>query len=305
MPPALVILAAGLGSRYGGLKQMEPLGPRGQTILDYSIHDARQAGFSQVVFIIRRDFEEAFRARIGARHAANPGLEIRYAFQQPDDLPAGFSSPPDREKPWGTGHAVWCARGIVDRPFAVINADDFYGADSFRRLAQFLNITDPRAAEFAMIGFRLGHTLSEHGSVARGICQVDPTGWLARIEEQTSLQPDPAGGARITRPDGSSTVFPADTIVSMNCWAFTPALFPLLENQLITFLRENGADLKAEFYLPAAVGALIANQQARVRVLPTESRWFGVTYREDKARVQAALHSLHEAGQYSSIPPFP
>ncbi|MGA2052069.1 MAG: NTP transferase domain-containing protein [Opitutales bacterium] len=296
MPPILVILAAGLGSRYGGLKQMDPLGPGGQTILDYSIHDARRAGFTQVVFLIRRDFADDFRARVGDHHAAS-GLKIDYAFQQLDDLPAGFTPPPGREKPWGTAHAVWCTRHIVNGPFAVINADDFYGADSYRRLAGFLEKSDLRGTDFAMVGFRLGHTLSEHGSVARGICQVDSAGWLAGIEEQTALEPDPAG-ARAQQSDGSWRHFPADTIVSMNCWGFTPALFPMLETELTKFLRVKGADLKAECYLPAAVGSLLASYQARVCVLPTDSHWFGVTYREDKPRVQAALRVLHDTGQY-------
>jgi UTP-glucose-1-phosphate uridylyltransferase len=289
MSPALVILAAGMGSRYGGLKQMDPLGPNGETILDYSIRDARAAGFGQVVFIIRRDFEADFRTRIGERHAQ--GIEVRYAFQQLDDLPAGFAPPPGREKPWGTGHAVWCARQAVDRPFAVINADDFYGADSYRRLAQFLQTSNPHSTDFAMVGFRLGHTLSEHGTVARGLCQVDPKGWLSAVEEQTALEPTPTG-ARARQPDGASLEFRSDAIVSMNCWAFTPALFPLLGAQLTAFLREKGADAKAEFYLPAAVGALIASKEARVQVLPTEAHWFGVTYQADKPRVQAALRAL-------------
>jgi UTP-glucose-1-phosphate uridylyltransferase len=294
MAPALVILAAGLGSRYGGLKQMDPLGPDGQTILDYSIHDARAAGFAQVVFIIRRSFAEAFRTRIAERYPARDGLEILYAYQELDDLPAGFAPPPDREKPWGTAHAVWCARGVVNRPFVVINADDFYGAESYRILARLLAATDPTGTDFAMVGFRLAHTLSEHGTVARGICQVNDAGWLTRIEEQTALEPE-AHGACARQPDGTVAHFPADTIVSMNCWAFTPALFGLLEAQLANFLRARGQDLKAECYLPAAVGTLITARQARVRVLPTESHWFGVTYREDKPRVQAALRALREA----------
>jgi UTP-glucose-1-phosphate uridylyltransferase len=292
MSPALVILAAGLGSRYGGLKQMDPLGPDGQTILDYSIQDARAAGFAQVVFIIRRSFAEAFRARITERYPARDGLEILYAFQELDDLPAGFAPPLGREKPWGTAHAVWCARGVVNRPFVVINADDFYGAESYRVLARFLQAADPCGTDFAMVGFRLAHTLSEHGTVARGICQVNDAGWLTRIEEQTALEPE-ANGACVRQADGTVTHFPTDTIVSMNCWAFTPALFGLLEAQLTEFMRARGRDLKAECYLPAVVGALIASNQARVRVLPTESHWFGVTYREDKPRVQAALRALH------------
>jgi hypothetical protein len=292
-----VILAAGRGSRFGGLKQLAPLGPGGETLLDYSLHDARRAGFGPVVFIIRRAFAEEFRQRVGARLPR--GVEAHYVFQELDELPAGFTPPPGRGKPWGTAHAVWCARAALDRPFAVINADDFYGADSFQKLAQFLAAADPPSAHWAMAGFRLGRTLSEHGAVSRGICRVDAAGLLATIDEQTALEADPAtGGARAKRTDGGWTQFPAATIVSMNCWAFTPALFPLLETELEKFLRARGGEAQSECYLPAAVGALVDSGQAQVRVLPTAAQWFGLTHRDDQPRVQAALKALHDAGLY-------
>jgi NDP-sugar pyrophosphorylase family protein len=298
MLPSLVILAAGLGSRFGGLKQLEPFGPHGQTILDYSIYDARRAGFGQVVFIIRREFAEAFQARLRLNNVIG-GLDVRYVFQEIRDLPHGFTPPTGREKPWGTAHAVWCARQQVDRPFAVVNADDFYGLDAFRRLAAFLATANASAADFALVGYQLGQTLSEHGTVSRGVCRVNAEGFLTSIEEQLAIEPDPAtGGGRSRRPDGSMENFPADTLVSMNCWAFTPAVFPQLNMQLHAFLRTRAADMKSEIYLPAAIGKLLAANQVRVRVLPTTARWCGVTYPEDKAGVQALLLSLHQAGEY-------
>ncbi len=297
MPPSLVILAAGLGSRYGGLKQMEPLGPQGQTILDYSVFDARRAGFGPVVFILRRDFADEFKNRVGTR----VGGDVRYAFQEMSDLPGGFTPPPDRAKPWGTGHAVWCARQVADGPFAVINADDFYGADAFRQLADFLRASDSRGTDFAMAGYRLGQTLSEHGAVARGICATDAAGFLTTVTEQTGLERNATGGATAPATNGSTLNFPADTLVSMNCWAFTPALFPLLGARLENFLRTRAMDSKAEFYLPAAVGALIQNRQARVRLLPTTASWFGLTHPADRPVVQDALRALHGQGDYPEV----
>jgi len=301
MSPTLVILAAGLGSRYGGLKQMDPVGPGGQTILDYSIYDAHRAGFGKIVFIIRRDFAEAFRARLQQNPLVQSGLAVDYAMQEVKDLPAGFTPPPGRDKPWGTAHAVWCTRHAVDRPFAVVNADDFYGADAFRQLAQFLRATPVNAHEYALVGYRLGQTLSEHGTVARGVCQADASGQLISIEEQTGLTPDPSGGASSTKANGSVAYFPADTVVSMNCWALTPAVFPQLENQFTAFLRAHSGDVKSECYLPSVLGKLLALKQASVRLLTTEARWCGVTHREDRPGVQAALKALHDAGEYPKI----
>ncbi len=298
MSPTLVILAAGMGSRYGGLKQMDPLGPQGQTILDYSIYDAHRAGFGTIVFIIRRDFAEAFRARIQHNAVIHAGMDVHYVMQDVKELPGGFTAMAGREKPWGTAHAVWCTRHAVDRPFAVVNADDFYGADAFRQLAQFLRAAQMSSHEYALVGYRLGQTLSEHGTVARGVCKVDESGHLVSIEEQTALAPDPAGGARNSKADASTVHFPADTVVSMNCWALTPAVFPQLETHLATFLRTHSGDMKSECYLPSVLGKLLAVKQATVRVLTTEARWCGVTYQQDKPGVQAALKALHDAGEY-------
>jgi NDP-sugar pyrophosphorylase family protein len=297
--PSLLVLAAGLGSRYGGLKQIDPVGPSGETLLDYAVFDALRAGFGRVVFVIRRDFEEAFRAQVIAKYAGRVRIDVVY--QALETLPAGWTAPGGRQKPWGTGHAVWCARGAIDEPFAVINADDFYGADSFRRLAAFLRDTPGGTgkAAFCLAGFRLDRTLSEHGAVARGVCAVGPDGWLTSIVEQTGLTPAEVGPGR--KYSGAETV-------SMNCWGFTPAVFAGLDRQLGEFLAAHGGEPKAEFYLPAAVSAMIARGEAAVRVLPVESQWFGVTYREDKARVQEALARLsqeraHPPPQRDTYPP--
>ncbi len=298
MAYSLVILAAGMGSRYGGLKQMDPVGPQGQTILDYSIFDARRAGFKDIVFIIRPDFAEAFQARINRVLGGRGGLSVRYVMQEMRDLPIGFQPPPGREKPWGTAHAVWCTRKHLDHPFAVVNADDFYGADAFGKLAEFLRAAPAAAQEFGLVGYRLGQTLSEHGTVARGVCKVDDQGFLISIEEQTALEKNAAGGASTRRADGSVVNFPADTVVSMNCWALTPAIFSPLEGQFIAFLRGRGTDLKSECYLPGTIGKFVVQGSARVKVMPTEAKWCGVTYQEDRAGVQATLKALHAAGEY-------
>lgn len=303
MHPTLLVLAAGMGSRYGGLKQIDPVGPSGETVLDYAVFDALRAGFGRVVFIIRRDFEEVFRTQIGTKYAGR--IAVDYVFQALDALPEGFTPPPGREKPWGTGHAVWCARDAIREPFAVINADDFYGADSFARLGRFLTgpaasargfdpmsghrVPRSLAAPFAMVGFKLANTLSEHGSVARGICTAGPDGKLVSIVEHTGILPEEIGPGK---------KYSGAEIASLNCWAFTPALFAGLDAQLRTFLTERGREPKAEFYLPAAVSAMIQQGTATVQVLPTDSSWFGVTYREDKPRVVASIATLVQSGQY-------
>ena len=303
-----------MGSRYGGLKQIDPVGPSGETVLDYAVFDALRAGFGRVVFVIRRDFEELFRTQIGARYAGK--IAVDYVFQSLDALPLGFTPPAGREKPWGTGHAVWCARDAVKENFAVINADDFYGADSFNRLAAFLKSTsaakfvrgyDPMsghkapsplplsttapATEFAIVGFRLANTLSEHGAVSRGVCATDAAGRLASITETHGITAADVGAE-------SGKKFSGDTIVSMNCWGFTPALFAGLDRQFREFLATRGTEPKSEFYLPGAVSTMIARSETTVRVLPTDSAWFGITFRDDKPRVQAALLDLVHAGLY-------
>jgi NDP-sugar pyrophosphorylase family protein len=287
MSPTLLVLAAGMGSRYGGLKQIDPVGPSGETVLDYAVFDAVRAGFGCVTFVIRRDFEELFRAKIGARYAGR--IAVDYVFQSLDALPAGFAPPAVREKPWGTGHAVWCARDVVNKNFAVINADDFYGADSFGRLAGFL--AKARGPQFGMVGFTLANTLSEHGAVSRGVCAAGADGTLRSITEQTGILACEVGS-------GAGKKFSGGEVVSMNCWGFTPALFDALDAQLREFLAVRGGETKAEFYLPAAVSEQIARGEATVHVLPTEGAWFGVTYREDKPRVQAAIAELVAAGKY-------
>lgn len=305
----LLVLAAGMGSRYGGLKQIDPVGPSGETVLDYAVFDALRAGFGRVVFVIRREFQELFRTQIGARYAGK--IAVDYVFQSLEALPAGHTPPAGREKPWGTGHAVWCARAALTGNFAVINADDFYGADSFNRLAAFLADVgspgpglargyDPMsghrappatapAADFAIVGFRLANTLSEHGAVSRGVCATDAAGRLASITETHGITPAEVGPGKR---------FAGDAIVSMNCWGFTPALFAGLDAQFREFLATRGAEPKSEFYLPGSVSTMIARGEATVRVLPTDSAWFGITFRDDKPRVQAALRELVEAGRY-------
>ena len=291
--PTLLVLAAGMGSRYGGLKQLDPVGPGGETLLDYSVHDAMRAGFDRVVFLIRRDIERDFRAMVGARYDGK--ISVGYAFQQLDDLPEGFAPPTGRTKPWGTAHAVWCAREVITSPFVAINADDFYGAESFRRLGEFLSNVDPSAhpATFAMAGYRLDKTLSEHGTVARGICEVGADHLLRGVEELTDL-------AR--RADGSigsaDRTFAPDTPVSMNFWGFTPQVFPLMGEKLNGFLAAQATSEKAEFYIPSAVAGMIASGEATVRVIPTASDWFGVTYREDRPRVVESIAKLVASGAY-------
>ncbi len=291
MTVSLLVLAAGMGSRYGGLKQIDPVGPSGETMLDYAVFDALQAGFNRVVFVIRRDFEAVFREQIGARYAGR--IEVDYVFQSLEELPAPFTLPAGREKPWGTGHAVWCARESLKGPFAVINADDFYGADSFRKLAEFLKRPAPAGAkavpECAMVGFILANTLSEHGAVSRGVCVAEADGHLRSITEQTGILPADVGPGK---------KYSGAEFVSMNCWGFTPAFFPGLDAQFREFLAAQGRELKSEFYLPTAVSALIGRGQATARVLPTQSTWFGVTYRDDKPRVMQALAELVRAGRY-------
>ncbi|HXA81212.1 MAG TPA: nucleotidyltransferase, partial [Opitutaceae bacterium] len=264
------------------------------TLLDYAVFDAVRAGFGRVVFVIRRDFAAEFREKVGARYAGR--VAVDYVFQSVDALPPGFTPPSGREKPWGTGHAVWCAREAVRENFAVINADDFYGAEALHKLGQFLKKPQTTNAKpqktatgFALAGYRLARTLSEHGAVSRGVCEVGADGTLRSITEQTNLSPADVGPGR---------KFSGDEIVSMNCWGFTPALFPALDTQWENFLRNQGGQAKAEFYLPAAVSVMIARGEAHGRVLPTASTWFGVTYREDKPRVQAALAELVRRGEY-------
>jgi NDP-sugar pyrophosphorylase family protein len=285
--PTLLVMAAGLGSRYGGLKQLSPLGPNGETILDYSIRDAIRAGFARVLFVIRKDIEAPFRETIGARFSSL--IPIDYVFQELDALPSDFTPPPGRTRPWGTAHAVLVAAGAIHTPFAVINADDFYGAHSLRLLAQHLT---PGSPDYAMVAYPLRNTLSPHGSVSRGLCQLDSGGYLRSIVEQTRIAPD-GQHALVTDPDGRITPLTGDELVSMNLWGFTPAIFPELRTWFTRFLTEHSSDLTAEAYLPSFIGDLITTGLARVRVLQTTDPWFGITYREDLPRVAAGIRALN------------
>lgn len=297
MKPTLLILAAGMGSRYGGLKQVDPVGPSGETIMDYSVFDAVRAGFGRVVFVIRRDFEDVFKKTIGAKYKGV--MEVDYAHQAITDLPTGFIVPRDREKPWGTAHAIRSARKVVKTPFAAINADDFYGRDAFQRLSAFLSSSDAAASRprFAMVGYRLGQTLSEHGSVARGVCQVSEAGLLQSVTEMTKLVRVPGGAENREDPDEPVTLT-GEEQVSLNLWGFTPALFQALEARFPAWLELNAVNPRAEWYIPFVVDELISEGAAEVEVLPTESAWFGVTYREDKPLVVEAVRKLVEAGEY-------
>lgn len=293
----LLVLAAGMGTRFGGLKQLEPVGPHGEAILDYSVFDALQAGFRRVVFIIRHDFEEAFRSQMLPRYAGH--IDVAVAFQELSMLPAGFAAPPERQKPWGTAHAVLCAESAVgDAPFAVVNADDFYGAGAYRALMEFFQTPSPPGPDLtAVVGYRLRNTLSPHGTVARGVCAVDGDGFLQVAEELTAIESLPDGRARNIAP-GAERELTGEEIVSMNIWGFRPSIFPLFRREFERFLRDHAGHPKAEFYIPTAMTALIAAGSARCRVLPTDDAWFGVTYRDDLPRVIDSLRALIRVGRY-------
>ena len=298
MKPTLVVLAAGMGSRYGGLKQVDPVGPSGEAILDYSVFDAHRAGFGKVVFIIRKDIEEVFRRQVGAKYEGL--LPVDYAFQDIHDLPAPYAVPEGRTKPWGTAHAIRAARHVVHEPFAAINADDFYGRDAFARLAAFLGNADAQQRvppRFAMVGYKLHLTLSDYGSVARGICHVTPEGHLAGVTEMTKLVRTPEGAENRENPAAPVKLTGAER-VSMNLWGFTPALFDALEARFPAWLAQHGAEEKSEWYIPFVVDEMIHEGAASVEVLPTDSAWFGVTYREDKPFVTDAIRALVDAGEY-------
>jgi len=293
MKTDLVILAAGMGSRFGGLKQIEPVGPSGERIIDYSIYDARRAGFNRAVFVIRKDMEQAFREAVG--HSIEKHIDVAYAFQQMDDLPGTFCPPAGREKPWGTGHAVLAARHVVKNPLAVINADDFYGPSAFRLLHGHLQSAG--ANTYAMVGYALDRTVSSHGTVARGLCRQDRDGFLIDIEEVTSIA---KSGEEIYSTNASGQKIPhaASTPTSMNCWGFSPDLFERLGRAFTEFLSARGQELKAEFYLPMSVGEMVARREVKVKILNSQDPWFGVTYREDKPEVTSGIRAMIDAGQY-------
>lgn len=298
--PTLAVMAAGMGSRYGGLKQLDPVGPSGEVMLEYSVFDALRAGFGRVVFIIRRDFEKDFRDGVLARFPRECRADV--VFQGLEDLPSGFSVPEGRKKPWGTAHAVLRLQGTTDGPFCVINADDFYGRASFQTAAKFFSSprdAAPGPARLAMVGYRLRNTLSEHGGVARGHCRTDDLARLVSIEEWNPIVRD--GDGIEYRPVGAAPVrLTGDEIVSMNFWAFAPAIFGPLGGLFDEFLRERGGEEGSECLLPNCVGELIRRGEAEVSVLDCDSPWFGVTYREDKPMVQESIRSLVGRGEYPS-----
>jgi len=287
----LLILAAGMGSRYGGLKQMDPVGPGGETIIDYSVYDAIHAGFDKLVFVIRRDLEPVFRKTLGRRFEKK--IAVEYVFQELDSLPPGEAMPSHRQKPWGTGHAILMAADAIHEPFGVINADDFYGAQSFQLLTAHLQRDN---LNYAMVGFVLRNTLSEFGSVARGVCQLKHDR-LENIREIVGIEKH---GLAAGYKDAAGGIHPlsGDEIVSMNMWGFHPDLFAPLRRQFVDFLNLHGADEKAEFYIPSVVNQLIRSGEKQVDVLPTRSQWFGVTYRPDHPLVVEGIKQLIRSGEY-------
>jgi UTP-glucose-1-phosphate uridylyltransferase len=295
--PALVIMAAGIGSRYGGLKQIDPIGPNGEIIMDYSIYDALKAGFGKVVFIIKKEIEEAFKEKIGNKISGL--VETEFVFQSVKDLSAGFEAPEGRSKPWGTGHAVMSCRNVIDTSFAVINADDFYGRSSFQVLADFLkSVEDTNKYQYSMVGFVLENTLTENGHVARGVCSVNKEGYLTGIAERTRIEKFDAS-TKYTEDGANWITIPQGSFVSMNTWGFTPSIFKELEQRFPKFLADNRDRLeKAEYFLPNVIGDLISENKANVKVLQSSERWYGVTYQEDKPMVKQALKKMIQQGKY-------
>lgn len=291
-----MILAAGMGSRYGGLKQIDPVGPSGERVIDYSIYDAIRAGFKKVVFVIRRDIEEAFREAIG--HVWENRIDCEYAFQDLDDVPAGFSDESGRSKPWGTAHAIRAGRLLISTPFAAINADDFYGYESFQALSSCLSAMNPAASNHAMVAFRLDQTLSENGHVSRGVCLCDDAGKLRQIREYTHIVRDSSGEIWDRPPNGAECRLAGSESVSMNCWGFSPTIFHELETDFADFLKTDGGNPKAEFTIPAVVDTAIRTGRGTVEVLVSPARWFGVTYKDDKEMVVRQIQALVDAGVY-------
>ena len=294
MKPTLFVLAAGMGSRYGGLKQIDGLGPNGETIMDYSVFDALRAGFGKIVFVIRKDFADDFKRVVLAKYEGKVPCEI--CFQAIENVPEGYTYNPERTKPWGTNHAVLMGKDLIKEPFAVINADDFYGKESFEVLAKFLNEGAGKQNQYCMVGYRVCNTLSEYGSVSRGVCETDAEGNLTNVVERTSIERK-ANGIFYT-VDGVDYALPENAPVSMNMWGFTPEYFGYVEEAFKTFLKERGQELKSEFYIPTLVNDLIVAGKATCRVLDTTAKWFGVTYAEDRQMVVDKIAALTEAGVY-------
>ncbi len=291
MDKTLIIMAAGMGSRYGGLKQLDGVGPEGETIIDYSVFDAQRAGFSKVVCIIRPDIEEEFKQKVGSKFSDT--IKVEYAFQKLDAIPEGFEVPSKREKPWGTAHALLSAASQVDGPFIVINADDFYGKTSFLSASRFLDEINPETLHAALIGYRLKNTLSPHGVVSRGICRVDGSNALSEIEEVHGIGRTEEGQI----VDSSNRILDEESFVSMNMWVSTPAIFPYIQEYFTDFLSNHGSELKSEFYIPDVISILL-KKGLKVPVIETEEKWYGITYREDKPELRAAIMGAIERGEY-------
>ncbi len=295
MKPTLLILAAGMGSRYGGLKQTDPIGPNGEAIIDYSIFDAIRAGFGKVVFVIRKSFAEDFKASFEEKLKGK--IETAYVYQELDNIPGGLSYHPERKKPWGTGHAVLVAKDYIREPFAVINADDFYGAEAYRKVADFLSQAAGESfPHYAMVGYRLDRTLSDNGYVSRGVCSKDENGHLIDVVEHTNIEKK--DGEIIATMENTTKILAGDTVVSMNFWGFLPSYFGFLEESFARFIEANKDDMKAEFYIPYVVNELIQNKQAHIQVLQSSESWFGVTYREDKENTIENINRLIAEGKY-------
>lgn len=286
----LVVMAAGMGSRFGGLKQIEPIGPKGEALLDFSVYDAKKAGFNKVVFIIKKQIEKDFKELVGKR--IEKIIDVDYVFQETDKLPSGYVCPSDREKPWGTAHAIWCCKDKVNTPFAVINADDYYGKSAFAKIYEYLK---KQTENYCMVGFRLVNTLTENGSVSRGVCNV-LGGKLKNVTERTKIV-----DCKYTEDGENWIPLAPDTVVSMNMWGFTPDIFSYIDVDLKTFLDEKINVPKSEFYLPSVVSNLIENGEKAVEVLVAEDKWYGVTYKEDKQNVVDALSEKIKNGEYKNF----
>ncbi len=287
----LVVMAAGMGSRFGGLKQIEPIGPNGEVLLDFSVYDAVKAGFTKVVFVIKHAIEKDFKEMVGKRIANR--VKVEYVFQEIDKLPEGYTCPEDREKPWGTAHAILCCKDIVNEPFAVVNADDYYGRSAFQKMADFLNSDTP---DYAMVGFRLVNTLTENGYVSRGVCEID-NGVLKTVTERTKI-----ADCKYTEDDGTTWIaLPEDTVVSMNLWGFRTDIFGYIEKGFKAFLDEKINVPKSEYYLPTVVSERIENNEKQVQVLVAEDKWYGVTYKEDKQVVVDAITKMMNDGLYEGL----
>ena len=295
MKPTLLIMAAGMGSRYGGLKQLDPIGPNDEKIIDYSIYDAIRAGFGKVVFVIRQGFAETFKEKVAGKF--EDIVEIKYAYQELDKCLGEFDLPEGREKPWGTGQAILVAKDHIKEPFAVINADDFYGSDAFEIMAEFLRDPDSVENNYSMVGYTLRNTLSDHGHVSRGVCAYDDQMLLNKVVERTKIERN-GDGAKFYDDQGTEHLLSGDEIVSMNFWGFKPSIFDSLEKQFADFLQKNRSNNKAEFYIPSVVDNLISQGKVDVKILKTQSQWFGVTYRQDKVKAVESIKNLIEKGVY-------